>query len=115
MTVTEEPGALGHDPAPPGPQRRRRFAGERAGAWLFAASFSVGIWGLALKVLTPDHPVTRAPTPSAFAMIAPSGAPDGAAKVYWLTEDTPAGGYPLAQGAPVIAFDELSGDRKSLM
>ncbi len=98
------------DPSgPPAPVKRKRFAGERAGAWLFAASFSVGIWGLALKVLGPSHPHPRpAPAPvTRYAILAPSGADDGRATVVWATGAVGAAdGYPVIGGVPVVALSD---------
>ena len=74
--------------APIGPGRpwRKRFAGERLGAWLVAASFSIGIWGLALKILSPTHPATVAASDRHLAVLAPSGAADGRAVVVWQSD-----------------------------
>ena len=95
---------------PPVPGKRGRFAGERAGAWLFAASFSVGIWGLALKVLGPPHPHVQPITAPRYAILTPSGAEDGHATVLWATETVGGvGGYPVIGGAPVVPLGVASG------
>ena len=92
------------------PNGRSRFAGERAGAWLFAASFSVGIWGLALKVLEPGHPAPPRPQVQHYALLAPSGAPDGRATVVWATDALDsADGYPVIGGAPVQGLSPSAG------
>ncbi len=98
------------DPGPSAPAKRRaRFAGERAGAWLFAASFSVGIWGLALKVMAPSH--TDGPPPSAgpaIAMLAPDPQGNGNAQVYWLVEPSAdPSGYPMDGGSEVVTLSRL--------
>jgi hypothetical protein len=90
-------------PKSPDQPKRSRFAGERLGAWLFAASFSVGIWGLALKVLSPSHPAPAAVSAPHYALLAPSDAADGHATVVWGTEAAPSG-YPAMDGAPVLTL-----------
>jgi hypothetical protein len=82
--------------------KRSRFAGERLGAWLFAASFSIGMWGLALKILAPGHAVVP-PAPQRHAVLAPSDAADGRATVVWESyADAFSAGYPVTDGVPVI-------------
>ena len=95
---------------PPTPVKRGRFAGERAGAWLFAASFSVGIWGLALKVLAPSHPHVPAPPVLEYAVLVPSNAEDGRAAVVWATGAVAeAQGYPVIGGVPVLPLTTADG------
>ena len=90
--------------APRGPGRswRKRFAGERLGAWLFAASFSIGIWGLALKILTPTHPTTVTASDQTLATLAPSDADDGRATVVWLPDAASTTSYRMTDVVPVI-------------
>lgn len=105
-----EPVVSNKQPGAPPPVKRSRFAGERAGAWLFAASFSVGIWGLALKVLSPSHPHPGPPPVLEYAMLVPSGADDGRATVVWATGAVgESEGYPVIGGVPVIALSPPDG------
>ena len=96
--------ALSGNPLPPSSDvKRSRFAKERAGTWLFAASFSLGIWGLGLKLLSPSHPMPPTFAILKFAALAPGGSADGRAVVIWTGEETiSAVGYPVIGGAPVI-------------
>jgi hypothetical protein len=90
--------------------KRSRFAGERLGAWLFAASFSIGIWGLALKILSPGHPTPAPTSASHHVLLAPSGAADGHATVVWgsdAADSTP--GYPITDGVPLTALNSPDG------
>ena len=101
-------------PGPPTPGKRGRFAGERAGAWLFAASFSIGIWGLALKILSPGHPPAPPPTIPRYALLAPSGKDDGRATVVWATgEIEPGEGYPVVAGVPLDTLATVEGSDTS--
>jgi hypothetical protein len=89
-------------PSGPGRSWRKRFAGERLGAWLFAASFSIGIWGLALKILTPTHPTTVAASDRTLATLAPSDAADGRATIVWLPNAAASGAsYRMTDVVPV--------------
>ena len=98
---TSETLMVSNLPEAPDRPKRSRFAGERLGAWLFAASFSVGMWGLALKVLSTSHPVTRAASSNArYAVLAPSDAADGHAVVVWAYPSEPLYGDPFADGVP---------------
>ena len=101
-------------PRAPERPKRSRFAGERLGAWLFAASFSIGIWGLALKILSPAHPTPAAAAVTHYAVLAPSGAADGRATVLWGSDvvDT-ATGYPATDGVPVTALNPSDGSDAS--
>lgn len=95
----------GNSPPSRAPVKRSRFAGARAGAWLFAASFSVGIWGLALKILTPDHPAAPSFALTQYAVLAPSDFSDGRARVIWASEIiTSPTGFPVIGGAVVIGL-----------
>lgn len=97
-------------PGSPAPVKRKRFAGERAGAWLFAASFSVGMWGLALKVLSPSHPHPGPPPVLEYAMLVPSGSDDGRAAVVWAPGAMgESEGYPDIGGVPVVLLTPPDG------
>ena len=110
MSTTDSLMPLDVDGAPPRPNRKR-FAGERLGAWIFAASFSVGIWGLALKVLAPTHPTPTATTPH-YAVLAPSGAADGHAVVVWGSDpEDAATPYPATDGLPIASSNEQTQHR----
>jgi hypothetical protein len=111
MSTTDAmiPSEMQRSPERPKPSR---FAGERLGTWLFAASFSIGIWGLALKILSPAHPTLIAtPTPTShYALLAPSDAADGRATVVWEEGAIDAStGYPVIGGVPVIALSPPDG------
>lgn len=86
--------------------KRGRFAGERLGAWIFAASFSIGIWGLALKVVSPSHVEPAATSPTRHALIVPSNTGDGKATVVWAADASyPSSSYPLSDAVPIIPFN----------
>ena len=88
----------------PGP-KRRRFAGERLGAWVFAASFSIGIWGLALKIVSPSHVEPAATSATRRAVIIPSSAGDGKATVVWADNAFDSSStYPLSGDVPIISL-----------
>jgi hypothetical protein len=101
MTTSESLSPGGGAPnAPSG--KGRRFAKERLGAWVFAASFSIGVWGLALKVMSPSHVEPVATTVPRRAMLTPSNASDGRAAIVWENEvDSPVA-YPVTGAVPIM-------------
>lgn len=105
MSTTHSVAPVGVPEAPDRP-KRSRFAGERLGAWVFAASFSIGIWGLALKVLEPAHTAANTAAPRYLAELAPSAAADGHATVIWAPISTQAANTsPTPDVAPTTTIE----------
>jgi hypothetical protein len=93
--------------APLRPKNRSRFAGARFGAWLFAASFSVGMWGLALKILSPSRPETPPASAPLSPRLAPRAVDEGERALLWGPDaSNSADGYPVTGSVPVIALGD---------